>query len=92
VSARTQIHRYPASSVGVAVEGFEHDRAAGRVATGISSTWQRPTTRRPGRTVPRNRQPIMPGVLPGRRVALRDVEEMIRTRPRHRASRGLRHL
>ena len=47
----------------------------------ISSTWQRPTARHPGRSLLSGRQPILPSLPPGCRVvALGEVEEMARTR------------
>ncbi len=58
------------------------DHAGARSA--ISSTWQRPTARHPGRSMPSHRRPILPSLRPGCRVvALREVGEMARTRTSH---------
>src|SRR5215207_2831077 len=45
-------------------------------ACGIPSTWQRPTTRRPGGSPRCSRRPRLPGSASGRRVATREVVGM----------------
>ena len=58
------------------------DHAGPRSA--ISSTWQRPAARHPGRSMPSHRRQILPSLRPGCRVVtLREVGEMARTRTNH---------
>jgi len=66
---------------GPAPTGRSYSPLPVRGRSAISSTWQRPTARRPGHSIPQSHQPIPPSLRPGCRVvALWEVEEMARNR------------